>query len=399
MSPLWDHFTPNTFRLTHNHRSEQADFSEWLLTVGNGISGDDTFINPDKINITHNPKALIHHVFGPTINPVTLSTMRKNVILSPTNKNTEALNEDILKQMEGPDFFAESIDLPITDEDSGMLLPEEFLHTLTPPGMPSHKLNLKVGAVYMLLRNMNVEEGCCNGTRVVILDIQHHYLHCEIIPNDPLPDGVPPYQFFLPRIKTSPSPTYPFTFTRKQYPIRPAFAVTINKSQGGTYDVVGLDLSSPVFSHGQLYVALSRVRNWKSIHVFMSAPPISQMNSLPTVRNVVWSAIFDHAIIDQQNRPLTQRPPIPYNPDNDNEEASAIHLSHHLNQNHPLPVDPLLSPTNIDTIMNIPEPIEEYPDIHEIENPPYYASTRDEDDDQSDEYRASLEAFFGIPDN
>ena len=49
--------------------------------------------------------------------------------------------------------------------------------------------------------------------------------------------------------------------------------------------------------------------------------------------------------------------------------------------------------------MNIPEPIEEYPDIHEIENPPYYASTRDEDDDQSDEYRASLEAFFGIPDN
>ena len=47
---------------------------------------------------------------------------------------------------------------------------------------------------------------------------------------------------------------------RKQYPLRLAYAMTVNRSQGQTLDHVCLDLRAPPFSHGQLYVALSRVR-------------------------------------------------------------------------------------------------------------------------------------------
>ena len=47
---------------------------------------------------------------------------------------------------------------------------------------------------------------------------------------------------------------------RKQYPLRLACAMTVNRSQGQTLDKVCLDLRAPPFSHGQLYVALSRVR-------------------------------------------------------------------------------------------------------------------------------------------
>merc|ERR1712023_47371 len=59
----------------------------------------------------------------------------------------------------------------------------------------------------------------------------------------------------------------PFKFQRKQFPIRLAFAMTINKSQGQTFDRVGLLLDRPCFSHGQLYVAMSRVRNKDSLKI------------------------------------------------------------------------------------------------------------------------------------
>ncbi len=42
--------------------------------------------------------------------------------------------------------------------------------------------------------------------------------------------------------------------------MRPAFAMTINKSQGQTFKHIGIFLRDSVFSHGQLYVALSRAR-------------------------------------------------------------------------------------------------------------------------------------------
>ncbi|KAG5543980.1 hypothetical protein RHGRI_016660 [Rhododendron griersonianum] len=45
--------------------------------------------------------------------------------------------------------------------------------------------------------------------------------------------------------------------TRRQFPVRLAYAMTINKSQGQSVKFVGVDLRTPVFSHGQLYVALS----------------------------------------------------------------------------------------------------------------------------------------------
>ena len=66
---------------------------------------------------------------------------------------------------------------------------------------------------------------------------------------------------FIPRITLTPSttsnPGVTFMLRRRQFPVRLAFAMTINKSQGQSAKYIGLDLRCPVFAHGQLYVALS----------------------------------------------------------------------------------------------------------------------------------------------
>ena len=57
---------------------------------------------------------------------------------------------------------------------------QEFLNSLTPNGMPVHNLNLKVGAIVMLLRNLNVKRGLCNGTRLSVEGMHDHSLHCKV---------------------------------------------------------------------------------------------------------------------------------------------------------------------------------------------------------------------------
>ena len=71
----------------------------------------------------------------------------------------------------------------------------------------------------------------------------------------------------LPRIPMIPT-DMPFEFKRLQFPLRLAFAMTINKAQGQTLQVCGINLKNPCFSHGQLYVACSRVGKPSNLFVF-----------------------------------------------------------------------------------------------------------------------------------
>lgn len=78
-------------------------------------------------------------------------------------------------------------------------------------------------------------------------------------------------RILIPRINLTYSGTIlPFNFQRTQYPIIPAFAMTINKSQGQTFQKIGVLLNRPVFTHGQLYVAASRVRSFDGLRFYIS---------------------------------------------------------------------------------------------------------------------------------
>ncbi|OAD65337.1 hypothetical protein PHYBLDRAFT_176249 [Phycomyces blakesleeanus NRRL 1555(-)] len=78
-----------------------------------------------------------------------------------------------------------------------------------------------------------------------------------------------------------------------QFPVRLAFAMTINKSQGQTLDHVGLYLPSPVFGHGQLYVALSRIRKPSGIKIMVDIPDASTTQNTVYTDNVIYHEVFD----------------------------------------------------------------------------------------------------------
>ena len=82
----------------------------------------------------------------------------------------------------------------------------------------------------------------------------------------------------------------PFKFQRRQFLISLCFAMTINKSQGQTLSRVGLYLPQPVFTHGQLYVAISRVKTKKGLKILILDEDGNVTN---TTKNVVYKEIFE----------------------------------------------------------------------------------------------------------
>ena len=98
---------------------------------------------------------------------------------------------------------------------------------------------------------------------------------------------------FLPRIilKTNVSSGLPFVLSRKQFPVRLSFAIAVNKSQGQTILNVGIYLPWHVFSHGQLYVALSRGVSQNSTKVLIKEGKIEGEDGDFT-KNVVFKDIL-----------------------------------------------------------------------------------------------------------
>jgi len=126
------------------------------------------------------------------------------------------------------------------------LYPVEFLDTLQFSGIANHELELKVGVPILLLRSLNQSIGLCNGMRLIVKKLGQRVIEAEIIAGNNVGKRV-----FILRIIMSPSRTdWPFVLRRRQFPVRVAFAITINKSQGQTFNNVGVYLPSPVYSHG-----------------------------------------------------------------------------------------------------------------------------------------------------
>nr|VDD24785.1 unnamed protein product [Brassica oleracea] len=182
---------------------------------------------------------------------------------------------------------SDSIDpADLKSKDDSVFSPE-FLNSIKTSGLPNHALRLRIGTPVMLIRNLDPTEGQCNGTRLQITGLAKHILQAKIITGTRVGETV-----FLHRVLIEPSDSkLPFKMRRRQFPLKVAFAMTINKSQGQTLSNVGLFLPRPVFSHGQLYVAVSRVKSRKGLKILITDKDQKPQES---TLNVVFKEVFQN---------------------------------------------------------------------------------------------------------
>lgn len=163
----------------------------------------------------------------------------------------------------------------------------EFLNDIKCSSIPNHKLTFKVGCSVMLMRNIDQAAGLCNGTRLIIDILGINYIGATVITGKNVGDKI-----VIPRLNLIPSdPGLPFKFTRRQFPLTLCFEMTINKSQCKSLSHVGIYLPKPVFTHGQLYVALSRVTSKNGLKMLI----LDEENRVcsETV-NVVYREVFNN---------------------------------------------------------------------------------------------------------
>ncbi|XP_003739165.2 uncharacterized protein LOC100908203, partial [Galendromus occidentalis] len=174
--------------------------------------------------------------------------------------DVQGINIKIQNEIPGEATTYKSIDTVMNEEEI-VNYPTEFLNSLDLPGVPPHDLTLKLGVPIILLRNINPPR-LCNGTRLSVQSLMKNVIRAMIICGKFEGEIV-----YLPRIPIIPT-DMPFEFKRLQFPVRLAFAMTINKAQGQSLKVCGLNLKNPCFSHGQLYVACSRVGSPSNLYVY-----------------------------------------------------------------------------------------------------------------------------------
>src|SRR5580658_8385822 len=199
---------------------EETDFAKWQLEVGHGkhTDNDANITIPPKFHLpTNSVPALLDHIYpgiGNLPHPPDYYFAERS-ILSPCNVDVNALNQMVLDKFPGQERVYHSADSANTRGDEEMMYPPEQLNMINLSGLPLAKLSLKVGCPVMVLRNLNPQEGVCNGSRGIITRMANRVIEVCLLTGDNAGQHV-----FIPCLKIEPTNAQiPFQLCCLQYPL------------------------------------------------------------------------------------------------------------------------------------------------------------------------------------
>ncbi|PNX74150.1 ATP-dependent DNA helicase PIF1, partial [Trifolium pratense] len=227
------------------------NFAKWILDIGDGKIGD-IMDGESIVEIPHD--ILVHNITNPigdivdAIYPDFLKNMfvsnffEDRAILCPTLEVVEQVNNYVLSLIPGEDREYLSCDSVSRCDNDSIIdhrwITTEFLNEIKCSGLPNHSLILKIGVPVMLLRNVDVSAGLCNGTRLTVTYLGESVIGARIVTGKYVGNVV-----YLARMRLFPSDAnVSISFQRRQFPLCVCFAMSINKSQGQTLGHVGLYL-------------------------------------------------------------------------------------------------------------------------------------------------------------
>nr|GEU77468.1 DNA helicase [Tanacetum cinerariifolium] len=208
-------------------------FAQWLMDVGNdkiGIPDDSDPDNtswvdiPDEYGMPNDDNGilnLINFIYDDdTLHHPSAQKRQEKAIICPKNDTAGVIYSKILSLLTTTTrtYLSYNDAIPHTHDrgEIELLYLKEYLNSLSFPGLPPHSLTLKVGSPIMLLCNMNISGGLCNGTCIIVSQLLPKVTEARIITGIRINQKV-----FLPCILlTMKDPRTPFIFRRKQFPVK-----------------------------------------------------------------------------------------------------------------------------------------------------------------------------------
>ena len=192
-SPIWRdllvfHLTQN-MHLENGAHPEVRQFAAWLLDLGHGRNQHSPTHAQLPQSMVISRGAMLEDLIAVIYSNISTPNQHPDqyfsdrMILAPHNADVHDINDRILEKFPGEETIYDSADSAVDEEgvDHPEPIPVEYLNSINASGLPCSKLALKVGSPILLLCNLSVKDGLCNGTHLHVEHLGRWVIQAHIL--------------------------------------------------------------------------------------------------------------------------------------------------------------------------------------------------------------------------